>query len=186
MGPEFLCIILNIAIGALGAVVIRYFIDRHHSRREGKKPPPFKWNPRVVLPVAMGFLLVGSLGLAVQSERTHSEVQKISRDTQAFAERTRDCQRQFQAATASLIAIGKQDRDLTLRKEEADGKWLSSVLSPPAEIVSMSQDDPRRREYNIKVSQDWSSTLADVKRLRAANETERSQKQLPPIDCGEK
>lgn len=109
-----------------------------------------------------------------------------TRNNRVRAESLTACQLQFQATMADLIAIGKEDRALTERKETADGKWLTSVLSPPPVIAAMAINDPRRREYGIKVSQEWSSELAAVQHGREANEIERSQKKLPPIDCGKK
>lgn len=97
-----------------------------------------------------------------------------------------DCQRQFTEALRARSVVAQQDQQANVRAQEALQLWIFSLLNPPPDIKDLPQDDPARREWGIKLTQDYLATVDAIGKERAANEVIRQQNPLPQPTCGMK
>lgn len=111
---------------------------------------------------------------------------------------TWDCMSKFNAALQARSdiarendALSRQQRDAFARSDEALSKWIGSLLAPPPEIAALPPSDPARREYGIRVSQEFNNVMSESRAVvtqtsakEAENDKERAAYPLPELDCG--
>lgn len=95
-----------------------------------------------------------------------------------------ECQRQFTEALRARSGVALQDQQANVRAQEALQLWLFNLLNPPADIKDLPQDDPARREWGIKLTNEYLAKVDAIGRERAANEAIRQQNPLPEPTCG--
>lgn len=183
---EILCIVMNMAIGSLGTYLWLRFVGPHY----GTKVKVPHVNRRTLVALAVVVWLLGSTLIAVQSFKTDREVRDLTLGT-------RDCFRQLTTALTVNNQIRKQNDDLSMTQRDALAKtqtalykWLSVLLTPPADIAALPDQDQRRRDFNIGISRDFSDELVDSNRViadAAATQVrlEASRVPLPELTCGQ-
>lgn len=191
MNLETLCKILNVLLGMLLMYVIQ-FGWAHYKKWRGSSRPLPKINKRVPLWMAMVVVLAGSLFIGVQVNTTQNQVRDITIQTQ-------DCYRQFAEAIQARSKIGAEDtavlrkqRDALISNDAAMSTWLSSLLNPPPEIAALPQQDQRRRDWSVAVTQDFNRVMANSQRIIAEarqqevkSDQERQANPLPQPSCGQ-
>lgn len=197
MSLDTLCKILNVVLGMLIMYVGEHAWARYKNwKRDGESPLPRLRLPqlsrRKTVWLAVVLVLVGSIGLGVQSHRTDIAVRDLTMQTQ-------QCYREFAEAIQAARTISKTDkavyrntRDALIANDEAMLKWLTTLLSPPPEIAALPQQDQRRRDWNISVTQDFNKVMVNSQRIigEARDQERKSDKELeanplPAPTCGQ-
>jgi hypothetical protein len=101
-----------------------------------------------------------------------------------FASDVKNCQQQLITAINARSQLAVQQNDLNVAQSDAESAWIGALLQPPPDIVILPQDNPERRAWSIRITDDYSRTLIDIKARRAANDKQRSDNPLPEPNCG--
>lgn len=189
---ETLCKVLNFFMGMLTMYLLRVGWTRYRNWRGGDHTmPTLGISKRALTWVGVILILFGSIFVGVQSNNTDKAVRDLTLQTQ-------DCYRQFSEALQARTKIAAEDkavyqkqRDALVANDEAMLKWLSTLLNPPPDIAALPQQDQRRRDWGIAITQEFNNVMtnsrvivAQAREQEQKSDAERQQHPLPQPTCG--
>jgi hypothetical protein len=152
--------------------------NRYLNWSYGADMPQPKWGVRGTALIGAVILLTGSVFVGVQTQNNATTIRNLTTQTQ-------ECYRQFSVALRARSAIGLENDQLSRVQRDAIANWLGALLNPPSEIRDLPQTAPARREWGLKVTQQYFAIIDDARKQEIANDQERAQHPLPEPNCGQ-
>lgn len=103
---------------------------------------------------------------------------------QGLAWEVQICDAEFQATLSDRAEITDAADDYIGQQVNSTVDWLSLVVEPPADIVNLPANDPKKRQWVVDTKNDWRKKIDKNRADREAAIAARKQHQYPEPKCG--
>jgi hypothetical protein len=123
------------------------------------------------------------IGYNTQMARERTE--KLAQETTEYAQKTNDCLTQLITVLTARAKLTQDNDDLSIEQRRAIFDLIGEAVTPPAELASLPQSDPRYQAWAKQVTLKYYAILANSQSRQSALIEERRNHPIPDPNCGE-